>query len=293
MHETAYRIRKTFKEGDDIRDAGLTTPENVERFDDICYGKDPKWQVLDVYRPKDAKGQKLSVIISFHGGGWVYGDKERYQYYCMSLAKRGFAVVNYTYRLAPEYQYPAPLEDTNRVVTWVMEHAGEYDLDTENIFMVGDSAGAHGLSLYTAICTNPEYAKEYTFKVPDGFKPNAIALNCGLASISIKEGEETSELMKDYLPEHGTKKEEWLMSPILHMTENYPPTFVMTAEGDFLRDEAPELVKRLAECNVITCYRFYKWNERPLGHVFHCDMRLKMAEICNDDECAFFRKFIS
>ena len=60
----------------------------------------------------------------------------------MSLVKRGFAVVNYTYRLAPEYQYPAPLEDTNRVVTWVMEHAGEYDLDTENVFMVGDSAGA-------------------------------------------------------------------------------------------------------------------------------------------------------
>lgn len=293
MHETAYRIRKEFKEGDDIRDAGLTTPENVERFDDICYGEDPKWQVLDVYRQKDTKGQKLPVIISFHGGGWVYGDKERYQYYCMSLVKRGFAVVNYTYRLAPEYQYPAPLEDTNMVVTWVMEHAEEYGLDIENIFMVGDSAGAHGLSLYTAICTNPGYAEEYTFKVPNGFTPKAIALNCGLGSIKIKEGEETSELLKDYLPGRGTKKEEWLMSPVLHMTENYPPTFIMTAEGDFLRDEAPELVKRLTECNVITCYRFYKWSERPLGHVFHCDLRLGMAEICNDDECTFFRKFIS
>ncbi len=211
----------------------------------------------------------------------------------MSLVKRGFAVVNYTYRLAPEYQYPAPLEDTNRVVTWVMEHAGEYDLDTENVFMVGDSAGAQGLSLYAAICTNPEYAKEYMFKVPDGFTLKAIALNCGLASITITEGEETSELMKDYLPGHGTEKEKWLMSPVLHMTENYPPTFVMTAEGDFLRDEAPQLVQRLTECNVTTCYRFYKWNERPLGHVFHCDMRLEMAEVCNDDECAFFKKFIS
>ena len=293
MHETAYKIRKEFKEGDDIRDAGLTTPEGVKRFADICYGDDSKWQVLDVYRPKDTKGQKLPVIISFHGGGWVYGDKERYQYYCMSLVKRGFAVVNYTYRLAPEYQYPAPLEDTNRVVTWVMEHAGEYDLDTENVFMVGDSAGAQGLSLYAAICTNPEYAKEYMFKVPDGFTLKAIALNCGLASITITEGEETSELMKDYLPGHGTEKEKWLMSPVLHMTENYPPTFVMTAEGDFLRDEAPQLVQRLTECNVTTCYRFYKWNERPLGHVFHCDMRLEMAEVCNDDECAFFKKFIS
>ena len=293
MHETAYRIRKEFKAGDDMRDAGLTTPENVKRFDNICYGKDEKWQVLDVYKPKKAEGQKLPVIISFHGGGWVYGDKERYQYYCMSLVKRGFIVVNYTYRLAPEFQYPAPLEDTNLVVTWVLEHAREYGMDTENVFMVGDSAGAHGLGLYAAICTNSEYAKEYAFKVPDGFSPKAIALNCGLASITVKEGEETSELMKDYLPEQGTEKEVWLMSPVLHMTENYPPTFVMTAEGDFLRDEATQLVKRLTECNVITCYRFYKWNERPLGHVFHCDMRLEMAEICNEDECSFFKEFIS
>ena len=69
-------IRKSFKEGDDIRDAGLTTPEDVIRYDDILYGSDPKWQVLDVYRPKDRAGEKLPVIGSVHGGGWVYGDKE-------------------------------------------------------------------------------------------------------------------------------------------------------------------------------------------------------------------------
>ncbi|MFR5151238.1 MAG: carboxylesterase family protein [Ruminococcus sp.] len=57
---------------------------------------------LDVYRPKQAQGEDLPVIISVHGGAWMYGDKERYQYYCMSLAQRGFAVVNFTYRLAHE-----------------------------------------------------------------------------------------------------------------------------------------------------------------------------------------------
>ena len=132
-------IRKSFKEGDDIRDAGLTTPEDVIRYDDILYGSDPKWQVLDVYRPKDRAGEKLPVIVSVHGGGWVYGDKERYQYYCMSLAQRGFAVVNFTYRLAPEFKYPAPLEDTNLVFSWVFAHQEEYDFDPRHIFGVGDS----------------------------------------------------------------------------------------------------------------------------------------------------------
>ena len=117
-------IRKEFKKNDDLRDSGLTTPEEILRFDDIVYGSDPQWHVLDVYRPKERAGEELPVIVSVHGGGWVYGDKERYQYYCMDLAKRGFAVVNFTYRLAPEAKFPASLEDTNDVFCWVLANSG-------------------------------------------------------------------------------------------------------------------------------------------------------------------------
>lgn len=103
MSDIAETIREQFGKGDAIRDAGNTTPADVERHDNILYGSDPKWQILDVYRPKNHAG-KLPVIISYHGGGWVYGTKEVYQWYCMSLAQRGFAVINYTYRLAPEFK---------------------------------------------------------------------------------------------------------------------------------------------------------------------------------------------
>lgn len=68
-------IRAEFAEGDNKRDVGLKTPENIVRYDDIIYGTESKWQKLDVYRPKDVMG-KLPVIVSVHGGGWVYGDKE-------------------------------------------------------------------------------------------------------------------------------------------------------------------------------------------------------------------------
>ena len=95
MEKMSSIIRREFKKGDDIRDAGLTAPDDVIRYKDIAYGKDSAMQVLDVYRPKDTEGN-LPVIVSVHGGGWVYGDKELYQYYCMSIAQRGFAVVNFT-----------------------------------------------------------------------------------------------------------------------------------------------------------------------------------------------------
>ena len=121
MSLTSMYVRYSFGKGDRKRDAGLSTPEDVKRYDDILYGRNRKWQVLDVYRPKGAEG-KLPVIVSVHGGGWVYGNKEVYQFYCMSLAQRGFAVVNFTYRLAPEYRYPAQLEDTDAVIHWIFDH---------------------------------------------------------------------------------------------------------------------------------------------------------------------------
>ena len=118
MSQASDTMRREWKINDAKRDAGLTTPDDIQRFDDIQYGPDPVENKLDVYRPKNAQG-KIPVIVSVHGGGWVYGDKELYQFYGMTLAQRGFAVVNFTYRLAPEVKFPAPLEDTNNVISWM------------------------------------------------------------------------------------------------------------------------------------------------------------------------------
>ena len=158
MNEAVEKFRKDCVVSDTERDAGLKMPEDVERFDDIQYGPDEKWNVLDVYLPKErTKGGErqegrglpkeesrsgkgslsgkeeggLPVIVSVHGGGWVYGDKELYQFYCMSLAQRGFAVVNFTYRLAPEHKYPAQIEDVNRVMEWIFQNGAQYGLDRE------------------------------------------------------------------------------------------------------------------------------------------------------------------
>lgn len=56
MEKMSSIIRREFKKDDDIRDAGLTAPDDVIRYKDIAYGKDSAMQVLDVYRPKDTEG---------------------------------------------------------------------------------------------------------------------------------------------------------------------------------------------------------------------------------------------
>lgn len=287
-------VCRMFKAGDDKRDAGLVTPGDVRRFDDICYGTDTKWQMLDVYRPLCCGDDKLPVIVSIHGGAWVYGDKERYQYYCMSLAQRGFAVVNFTYRLAPDFKFPAPLEDTNLVIKWVLDNSKEYGFDTDNIFMVGDSAGAQCLALYTSICTGTGYAENFSFKVPAKFVPKAIALNCGMAMVgnSDRKGDSTKDLLADFLEGKGTKEELDLISPALHFNADFPPVYIMTAVGDFLRDDAPKIATVLATLDVPFVLHMYGDKNNSLGHVFHCNMYSKEAAKCNDDECSFFREYI-
>lgn len=294
MSATSDAVRAMFKEGDDRRDAGLTTPADIIRFDDLCYADDDPCQKLDVYRPRELEGQVLPVIVSVHGGGWVYGDKERYQWYCMSLAQRGFAVVNFTYRLAPEYQFPASMVDTNSVFSWVLEHAQEYGMDAGHVFAVGDSAGAHMLCMYTAACTDAAYAARIGIEPPQDFVPTGIALNCGAYRILI--GERTgnpmldlsANLMADLLPGGGTPEECAVISPIDFVNDRFPPTFVMTADGDFLAPDALPLVQRLVDLNVETTFHYYRSDALELGHVFHCNMKLDEAAVCNDDECAFF-----
>ena len=291
MSEMSDQIRKSFKAGDDIRDAGLTTPSDVVRYDNIQYGEDPKWQVMDLYRPRFAEGAVLPVIFSIHGGGWVYGDKERYQYYCMSLAQRGFAVLNFTYRLAPEFQFPAPLEDTCLVTAWMVENAAKYGLDTKHVFAVGDSAGGHLLGLFAAIKTNPAYAAEYDFRLPD-FDLKAVALNCGSFTPGYEESGEVSGLMKDWLPGKDYDAEIAKINVLTHITPDFPPAFVMSAIDDFLKWDALRIAKTLTENEVPVVLRIYGDRTTRLGHVFHCNMKTAEGKKCNDDECEFFREFL-
>ena len=287
----AYIFRKHCKKSDTARDAGLTTPEDIVRYDDIRYGTDRKWQTLDVYRPKNAEGEILPVIVSVHGGGWIYGDKEVYQYYCMSLAQRGFAVVNFNYRLAPKHKFPAAMEDTNSVFAWVKYNAARYGFDLDRLFVVGDSAGAQGAAMYACILTNPEYAKRFAFETPEHLRIKALGLACGLYDIRDRKPRDRSNGLWDTLPDKGSVEELETMSPAAFVTAEYPPCFVFTAVHDFLLDQPAKLTERLDACGVPYESKIYGDDAHPLAHVFHCDVKTESAKQANDDQCAFFRKY--
>lgn len=293
MKKTLEEIGADWARLDAIRDAGLTPPENVQRQLDLRYGEDEK-HVLDVYYPKGTVSP-LPTIISIHGGGWFYGDKETYSHYCTRLAQRGFTVVNFNYRLAPKHKYPAPLQDICAVMRWVQENAAQYFIDLNNLFMVGDSAGGQLCHQILTMLTNPEYAALFDFAPPRDFKVNACALNCGCYFIPISRllpPKRMGAIFEAYLPEdHIPIIRQLRVSK--YATKGFPPAFVMSAENDYLKSMAAPLYRALKRKGVETQLHIYGTKEqKEIGHVFHLKCKQELAAICNDEECAFFRKHI-
>lgn len=287
-------MRRECKKSDAKRDAGLVYPDNVVRVENISYGPH-KMNVLDVYIPQTGES-KFPVIVSVHGGGWVYGDKELYSHYCLHLAQKGFVVVNFTYRLSPENKFPCHLEDTVKVFEWTLKNGTRFGMDLDNVFAVGDSAGGHILALFSAMCTNPEFASKFDFKAPENFVPKAIALNCAVLDMEMAKkgfGGTTMQLMKEVLPNKGTEEEIQLINPVSYVNEKFPPCYIMTSNEDFLKEHPASFKKKLEACGVPYVYKFYGDDENKLGHVFHLDMRNETGILCNDEQCAYFKKFLN
>ena len=307
----ALGIRRSFGKNDVKRDAGLKAPEVVVRVTDLTYavgaeaganrvtgaeaapavganaGKLDPEQLLDIYYPAGT-AEKLPIIVSVHGGAYMYGNKEVYQYYCMSLAQKGFTVVNLNYRLAPEHKFPDQLGDINSAMKFVCGRAGEYWGDLDNVFFVGDSAGAQMASQYLAAVTNPKYAQRLGLDVPE-FKVRAAALNCGMYEL---DPVRDKMLIKCYLGSEEVMRSA-KMDVLANITGDYPPCFVMTSTGDFLRGNAEPMGDFLTRRGVENEVHVYGTEEEPLGHVFHCDVRNPIAAVCNEEECEFFRRHMA
>ena len=288
MSIQSFYINIAWKKNDAKRDAGLTFPKEIKSIKDIRYGLLEVFNSLDIYYPKDRESEKLPVIINVHGGAYVYGSKELYRFYCADLAKRGFAVVNYNYRLAPKYKFPAPLEDLSAVISWLETNGDKYPLDLSKVFLIGDSAGAQIASQYGVIYSNESYRKLFGYEKPD-IKIRGLSLACGLYDLRKHLNKKLTGLDKDYFT---SRPEEFgdMLKATDYIDKNYPPCYVFSSGGDFLLENLEPMVA-LLESKGVTCEsRIY--GDKSTGHVFHVDIKTELAKKANDDQTEFMKKLI-
>ena len=103
---------------------------------------------LDVYGPKGATA--APVIVWFHGGALLEGDKRDEAEIATRFAEAGFVTVVANYRLSPAVAHPAHVQDAAAAVAWAMANAGKYGGDPAHVFVGGYSAGAYLAALVAA-----------------------------------------------------------------------------------------------------------------------------------------------
>lgn len=310
MDNFVAMLRDMFEEAETKRNAAfdesIINREDVECRGNLCYGPDEKVHTMDIFYPRSSDNKLLPVLVNVHGGGWIYGSKEGYRPYCMMLASWGFAVVSFNYRLVPDGCYPDPIEDMNTLMKWIYKNAQEYRLDVDRIYGIGDSAGAHILGNYAALCCNDDYASRFSFKIVKKKPFQALILNCGVyyADMDKSETDFIKIIAKAYLgiPKkkekiNWTPKQEKeavervdLFEFSKYITNEYPQVFVMGAADDFAKMHSVRLVEKLAEQSVSTEFRLYSSKTRRMEHVFHGDLTTDEAKQCNEDERNFLRK---
>lgn len=280
-------IRRSFKANDDVRDSRLAYPDGIRSICDIKYSDKDILNVLDIYYPA-VEQPTYKTIVNIHGGAYVYGDKERYKFYCMYLASKGFAVVNFSYRLAPESPYPAALEDVNSVFHFIADNYTQYKFDIENVFAAGDSAGAQLAAQYAAILTSDKYRQHFNFNIPE-IKIKGCLLNCGMYDLKkqFETGAKNKKMFQAYFQGREGEYADHLLT-LEAVNENFPPSYIMTAYYDFLRDDGVEFAEILKKNGVKYSFRMFgDETTQDMSHVFHLNIRTNEAKLCNDEECEF------
>ena len=107
----------------------------------VRYGAD-KRQLLDVYAPRAGRGP-WPVVYFVYGGSWADGDRRYYEFVGRALAAAGYVAVIIDYRLVPNVEYPAFIEDCAAGLTWTVEHVAAHGGDPSRIALMGHSAGAY------------------------------------------------------------------------------------------------------------------------------------------------------
>jgi acetyl esterase len=206
---------------------------------------------IRIYTPE---GQgPFPLFVYYHGGGWVIGDLETSDASCRMIANRtGCVVVSVDYRLAPEYKYPVPVEDSYAALKWVKENAASINGSVSAIVVGGDSAGgnlAAVVSLLSRDQNGPEIAGQVLI-----YPVTAL----GYDSPSYLEFEKGFGLDRDFMIWFGNyyirndedKKDKYVAPLLADDLLNLPPTLVITAEFDVLRDEGIAYEKRLKEAGI-------------------------------------------
>ncbi len=197
---------------------------------------------LNIYYTDDGvKGKP--VVIYFHGGGWIFGDKDNKAYYSKFFAKNGYVVFSADYDLSSEDRNLASSTERQllEAVAWVKNHAADYGADISRFYLTGGSAGGN-LALEIAYKINAGFYRTSS----DGTElPSVDAVSVTFPVASVEDFYQNNDLILGSIAQKmaeaytGCSPDEdptlyESVDPVCCVTSFAPPTLLFLGEGDTL-----------------------------------------------------------
>lgn len=202
-----------------------------------------------LYRPV-AAAPANGVVVWIHGGGWIHGDLDCYEGVTRAMAAAtGYPVLAVAYRLAPEWPFPAALDDVWAALRWAAERF-------DRVAMAGDSSGGNlvaatalrardsGVRLDLQALVYPVLDSVATTPYKLGFRERYASF-AGQRDFGSTAFDRIANIWEQYVPDPAQRMQPYA-SP-MHATSlrGVAPAVVVTAEHDFLRGEDEQYVQRL------------------------------------------------
>ena len=252
-------IRKSLE--DEYEIAGIPDNEGVEISEQYIEGKNGIEDIyIRIYKP-EGKNELLPGLLWIHGGGYIGGFAMKDDGLCIRFVKEAkCVVVSVEYHLAPEYQYPIPLEDCYSALQWLYDNANEINADRTRIAIAGNSAGG-GLTAGLSLLARDRGGPHIIFQMP--LYP-MIDDRCTTPScIEIQDrkawfGECNKLAWSLYLGDIDSKDVPSYAAPARAVDySNLPATYTCIGDLDPFRDETIEYVARLSRAGVPVEFHLY------------------------------------
>ena len=217
-----------------------------------------------VYYPrKPEKCNPSSIIVYFHGGGFVFGNNDTYDGLLKKLAHvTRCIVISAEYRLSPGVHYPVAVNDCYFVLQWVASHMKLLGAEGKKIGVAGDSAGGNLAAVMTLMSRDkggPPIAWQVLYYPSTTMRDTMYRSRAYFAGsygrFYMLSEDFMMQVKKDYLGAYPDDRDPYVSPLDARLTPNLPPALIVTAKCDPLRDEGGDYAHRLAQKGVPVMYR--------------------------------------
>ena len=234
----------------------VITASGAEAYDNsVDFGVSGQWITIKgsdgddiraiVNRPRYTLDKDLPAVVFTHGGSWIGGTAMDYDGYCQKLADDlGAVVINVDYRLLFDKTFPSPVYEAVDAVHYIHDHADEYDVDPDKIFVHGESAGGHIAACAAVVLTEEDFPLRgamyhYPFSTFTE-RPENEEMASGFDMLTAAYASGVDLTVPELSP--GAAPAEILAK--------HCPVFLEVGTADILQDQGEILAKHYEECGV-------------------------------------------